>query len=48
MVGIDNVLNDREYVPLLRNNLDYHVLKRVEQAFKADPLAVKTWDAILH
>ena len=27
MVGIDNDLNDREYVPLLRNNLDFHVLK---------------------
>ena len=46
MVGIDNDLIDREYVPLLRNNLDFHVLKRVEQAFKADPQALKSWDII--
>ena len=46
MVGIDNDLIDREYVPLLRSNLDFHVLKRVEQVFKADPQAIQTWDQI--
>ena len=46
MMGIDNDLNDQEYVPLIRNNLDFQVLKRVEQAFKADPMAIQSWDAI--
>ena len=46
MVGIDNDLIDGEYVPLLRSNLDFHVLKRVEQVFKANLQAVQTWDNI--
>ena len=46
MVGIDNDLSKEEYVPLFRSNLDFHVLKRVEQAFKANPQAVKTWENI--
>ena len=34
MVGIDNDLSNEEYIPLFRSNLDFNVLKRVEQVFK--------------
>jgi len=47
MVGITDALDDREYVPIFRAALDFAVLERVGQVFKKDPLAVKTWEAII-
>ena len=46
MVGITNALTDAEYVPLFRATLDFCVLERVEQAFKKNPAAVLTWNAL--
>ena len=46
MIGIDNELTRDEYVPLFRASMDFNVLKRVEQVFKADAQNVKTWDNI--
>ena len=43
MVGIANDLSRDEYVPIFRASLDFHVIERVEQAFKKDPQAPKTW-----
>ena len=46
MVGIDDDLNRDEYVPLFRDKMEYYVLKRIEQAFKANPGAAYTWGTI--
>ena len=46
MVGIDNDLTKGEYVPIFRASLDFAVIERVEQVFKKDINAVKTWKDI--
>ena len=46
MVGIANDLSRDEYVPIFRASLDFHVIERVEQVFKKDPQAIKTWENI--
>ena len=46
MVGIADNLTRDEYIPLLRASLDYNVLKRLEQVFKADQGNIITWEAV--
>ena len=42
MVGINDELNRNEYVQLFRDKMEYYVLKRIEQAFKANQGAADT------
>ena len=46
MVGINDELTQSEYIPLLRGNLEYSVIKRVEQVFKSNPNNLRTWELI--
>ena len=46
MVGIQDNLSKDEYIPLFRANLEFNVLKRVEQVFKGDPGNLLTWETV--